>query len=62
MLEPTAKPERERPTYVYVRRPRCPDCGGVRLLAYRSVKQGDGTVTRYVRCSGCGRRVVLIIE
>ncbi len=53
---------RKGPRYVYVQRPRCPDCGGVKLLAYRTSKNGDGSLTRYVRCADCQARVILIVE
>jgi hypothetical protein len=54
---------RPQPHYVYVVRPRCPDCGEVEtLLAYRTVDNGDGTKTRYARCRSCEARAVLILE
>lgn len=54
--------QRESPTYVYVQRPHCPDCGGVRLLAYKSIRQPDSSTTRYTKCADCGRRVILVVE
>jgi len=32
-------------------RPRCPRCGGIRLMKYRSIRdQGDGTSLSWMRC------------
>ena len=58
----TASPKPERPPYLYVQRPRCPSCGGGRLLVYRSVDNGDATRTRYAKCSDCKQRVVIVVE
>jgi hypothetical protein len=44
------------------RRPRCPYCGGWRILAYRSSDNGDGTLTRRVQCRTCDKRFILIVE
>jgi hypothetical protein len=57
------RPEaRERPRYVRCQRPRCPVCGSVRLLAYRTCQNGDGTLTRYAKCQECGQRLLIIVE
>ena len=62
MLDNTTT-HRDPPQYVYVTRPRCPGCGEAdTLLAYRTVDNGDGTKTRYVRCRACKARAVLILE
>ncbi|NLF08948.1 MAG: hypothetical protein GX594_13355 [Pirellulaceae bacterium] len=54
---------RDPPHYVYVTRPRCPECGEVEtLLAYRTVDNGDGSKTRYAHCRSCHARVVIILE
>jgi len=53
---------RKRPRYLYVQRPRCPECGGVKLLAYRTSQNGDGSLTRYARCGDCHTRLILILE
>lgn len=53
---------RHRTPYVYVQAPRCPWCGSPKLLAYKSVANGDGTRTRYTRCSTCGEKVILVVE
>ena len=34
----------ERGRYVFCERPRCPECGDVRLRSYRSIDQGDGSL------------------
>lgn len=50
---------------ITVERPRCPKCGGARLLRYRSVRdQGDGTTLAWVRCAAeeCGWRFKIIME
>ena len=58
-----ASTQRDPPQYVYVQRPRCPQCGQVEsLLAYRTADNADGSKTRYVRCRSCEARVVLILE
>jgi DNA-directed RNA polymerase subunit M/transcription elongation factor TFIIS len=55
--------EPDGPTYLYVRRPRCPDCGEVEtLLAYKTVDNGDGSKTRYAKCRSCSARVVMVLE
>lgn len=56
------RPSPEAPRYVYLTRPRCPECGGVRLLAYATRSNGDGSRTRYAKCGDCGARVVLVVE
>ncbi len=46
-------------------RPRCPACGGVRLIKYRSIAdQGDGSAIWWVRCADqrCGRRFKVLLE
>ena len=56
---------RRRLTTVTVERPRCPACGGVRLLKYRSITdQGDGTALAWVRCGNkdCGHRFRVLAE
>ena len=52
----------ERPAYLWVRRPRCPRCGSVRLVAYDSRDVGDGVRVRHARCKDCQRRLVVIVE
>ena len=61
LREPNEDAER-RPRYVFHRRPRCPVCGGSRLLAYRTSRHGDETITRHTRCADCGQRVYLVLE
>ena len=50
------------PAWLFWKRPRCPSCQSVRLLANRSENNGDGTVTRHVRCADCGERLRLVLE
>jgi len=52
----------DRPHYIYVARPRCPVCASPRLLAYRSRRESDESITRWVRCAACGRRLILVLE
>jgi DNA-directed RNA polymerase subunit M/transcription elongation factor TFIIS len=60
---PSDKPaKREAPRYVYTQRPRCPECGSVRLLTYATKKNGDSSLTRYAKCAECGAKVVLVVE
>ena len=53
---------RQPPAYLWIRRPRCPDCGSAKLKVQRSVDNGDGSRTRYCKCGCCGLNVVLIVE
>ena len=58
-------PLRRRLETVVFPRPRCPACGGVRLLKYRSLSdQGDGSALWWVRCGNgaCGRRFRVLLE
>jgi len=56
----------EQPIRVlFIRAPRCPECGSHRLLPYGKVRSGPkGTVAgvRYTRCEQCGLRVHLNIS
>jgi hypothetical protein len=54
--------DHEPAAYVYFQRPRCVDCGSVKLRAYKSLDNLDGTRTRYAKCLDCGRRLVLVAE
>jgi hypothetical protein len=58
----TRAAKREAPQYVYFRRPRCPNCGGVRLMAYATKAGGDGSTARYCKCDGCNARLILVVE
>jgi DNA-directed RNA polymerase subunit RPC12/RpoP len=51
-----------QPVYLFLRLPRCPSCGSTRLLAYRSVDNGDGSRTRYAVCAACKQRLVVVVE
>jgi len=48
--------------YVYVERPRCPECQSVRILAYKTIDQGDGSLTRYTCCRDCQAKFILVLE
>ena len=48
--------------YIYFERPRCPECGSIRLRAYRSTKNGDRSVTRNSRCLDCGAKLIVVAE
>lgn len=52
----------DKPTLLFVERPRCPDCGCVRLLAYKTTKAGDDSITRRCKCADCGRKIHLVLE
>jgi len=54
--------KREPPTYLYLLRARCPTCASPKLLAYRSRRESDESITRWVRCAACGRRLILVLE
>ena len=54
--------QHDPPVLIFVERPRCPECGSVRLLARKTLDGGDGTITRRCRCDGCGARVDLVLE
>ncbi len=53
---------RRRLTTITVERPRCPECGGVKLRKFRSLAdQGDGSALWWVRCP-CGHRFRVLLE
>ena len=62
MTDTTADATDATPRYVYVRLPRCPRCDSTRLVAQRSVDNGDGTRTKYTKCRDCGKNTILILE
>lgn len=56
---------RRRLETITLPRPRCPHCGGIRLMKYRSIRdQGDGTSLSWMRCEdeACGMRFRLLME
>jgi len=54
--------KRQRLTTITVERPKCPACGGIRLLKYRTLAdQGDGSALWWVRCT-CGARFRVLLE
>lgn len=48
--------------YIYAERPRCPVCGSIRLLAYRTTRHADGAVSRYTKCADCGEKIIVVLE
>jgi DNA-directed RNA polymerase subunit M/transcription elongation factor TFIIS len=48
--------------YVHCRRPRCPKCRATSLRSYKTLRSGDGSVTRYTACKDCGHRFILVLE
>mgnify|MGYP000904673283 FL=1 len=56
------KKQRPSPRYVFVERPRCPACGGVRLRAYGTVTQSDSSKMQYSQCKTCGEKFRIIFE
>ncbi len=48
--------------YVHFTRPRCPVCGSVKLRAYRTIRNGDGSLTRYSRCKDCETKLIVVVE
>lgn len=58
----TPRKKREGARYLFLERPRCPECGSTRLRTYRSVEQEDGTRLRYSECLTCGCRLRIVLE
>ena len=57
--------QRRRLETIVVTRPRCPACGGHRLVKYRSLAdQGDGSALWWVRCGDprCRHRFRVLLE
>lgn len=50
------------PRYVFLERPRCPECEGTNLETIRSQLQEDESRKRTIRCRVCGTRFFLILE
>jgi DNA-directed RNA polymerase subunit M/transcription elongation factor TFIIS len=48
--------------YVFAERPRCPNCYSARLLAYKTVRSTDDSITRRCRCACCGQRIDVVWE
>jgi transposase-like protein len=61
-MNPSVDRPRKEDRYLYVARPRCPECASPKLKAYRSMDNGDGSISRYVRCEQCGRKLILVLE
>ena len=52
----------DRRPVLHLLRATCPRCGCPRLRAYRSQQVDGQTTVRYSWCSGCGLRVLLVVE
>ena len=52
----------QRGRLVFCARPRCPECGSTRLKSYKTVQNGDDTVTRYTSCRDCLCKFRLCVE
>jgi hypothetical protein len=61
-MKPKTGNERKAPAYLFVRLPRCPECESVELKVYRTIANGDGSRTRYVKCAECGENAILVVE
>ena len=56
-------PRRGTLATIVVERPRCPQCNGIELRKYRSIRdQGDGSALWYVRCGDCAHRFRVLLE
>ena len=53
-------PDRKR-WYLHVRRPKCPACGSVKLLTYKSLRHIGG-LTRYSKCQTCHVRIIVTVD
>jgi len=47
--------------YVFVDRPRCPECQSVNLKPYRTTTDGE-TISRHEACQTCGTKFILVLE
>ena len=47
---------------IFVRRPRCPECGSMRFTCDGTKPNGDGSKTRYAQCKKCGKPVYIVLE
>ena len=56
----TSHPESEAPRRIEYTRPRCPDCGSLRLKVRRSIPLPCGAKRRYTLCKDCGATFVVI--
>ena len=45
---------------IYVERPRCEDCGSVKLRVGRTVTTKDESRIQYTRCNDCGASYVVV--
>ena len=58
----TSRPaERPEPQYVFLERPRCPECGGTDLKTLRSIRTDDAQ-RRTTVCRDCGTRFFIVVE
>ena len=58
----TMHTSKAEPRYVYVERPRCPECQSVQILAYKTIDGGDGSLSRYTLCRSCHAKFILVME
>jgi len=56
------RPPREGPPYLFIERPRCPNCGSLKLRTYRTSRHGDDSLTRHAACADCGQKVLIVLE
>jgi DNA-directed RNA polymerase subunit M/transcription elongation factor TFIIS len=60
---PTQPPAPDGATrYVFVARPRCPRCHSVDLKVYKTIDNGDDSLTRYTTCRSCGNKFLVVAE
>ncbi len=49
--------------YVFIERPRCPECGSTHLRTIRSKSdKNDGSTSRRTVCKACGHKFFVIVE
>lgn len=64
--EPGARHRDKGPTgparYVWVKRLRCPACGSIDLLTYKTRREEAAVLTRYTRCRSCEFRFIVVVE
>jgi hypothetical protein len=52
----------EKLRYVFVARPRCPACNSLKVTSYRTLKNGDGSLTRYAKCRDCRWKFLVVVD
>jgi hypothetical protein len=61
-MQPQSPTPHDQPVYVFVPKPRCPECGSARLTAYRTTQNSDGTTMRHVVCLECYAKCRVVLE